>query len=182
MELLDTIKYFAKFPKREGILKCFSGNGADLEEYTDFKNFITNLEGNGLMPEIEDFVISINEKEVGNRVKNINGYFLFIEYAGINGSPLNEAKNRSIDFQLAIMVAHHWNRSALDSMSEAIIMDNCLNYLVQISKTMQLDDKLICANRRLMDGAIRFQPVEPELLYQSIGWELSFKKTINNLL
>lgn len=180
MELIDTIKYFAKFPSRDGVIKCFSNPVPD-PEYLSLQNYISNLEGNGLIPDIEDFIVSSDEKAIAEKIKNIEGYFMYLEYAGIQSTAPDQMRNRNTDSTFAIIVAHHNNSRNTDNMYEAIIMDKCLAYIKQMWEYMKADDAEVCGNKRLTDSAISIQPIPAVLLYQSYGWELAIRKT-NNLL
>lgn len=178
MEIIEVIKYFAKFPDKLGVLENFKTVSAD-PKYTGLKNHITALP-DPLLPEIKDFVIGADETKVSERIRNIENYFLFLEYGPINANPPDKVRIRDIRFNLAVHVCYHSNRRNTDPMEEAVIMDNCLEKAFFIAKQMIADDNLIIPHARFVESAISFAPVEPAFLYQSIGWSLSFKKS-NNL-
>lgn len=178
MEIIDVIKYFAKFPDKNGVLQNFKMVSVD-PKYTGLKNYIAALP-DPLMPEIKDFVTGTNEIQVAERIRNIENYFLFVEYGPINVQSPDRVRIRDLKFNLAVHVCHHTNRRNIDPMEEAVIMDNCLEKAFTIAKQMIADDNIICPHERYVESSISFAPVEPAFLYQSIGWSLNFKKS-NNL-
>ena len=179
MEITDVIKYFAKFPDKNGVLENFKQFSSPFDGYTDLKNHITGLP-DPLLPEIKDFVIGTDETKVSERIRNIDNYFLFLEYGPLNVQSPDKVRIRDIRFNLAVHVCYHSNRRNTDPMEEAVIMDNCLAKAFAIAKQMISDDNIICPHERYVESAISFAPVEPAFMYQSIGWSLSFKKS-NNL-
>jgi hypothetical protein len=182
MELLDAIKYFAKFPAREGVMKCFSNPENDIEGYAELQSYISSIEGSGIFPEITDFIVSMNEEAIAKRIKSIEGYFMYFEYANIQGTQLDQYRKRETDFKLAIIIGAHYNSRNIDNMVEAIISDKCLSLSLAIAKQMKQDDAIVCGAKRLLDGAFNLAPIPSYMLYQSIGWELSFSKRNNILL
>lgn len=177
MEILDVIKYFAKFPDRAGVLENFR-RSAGSTEYNELKQYITDLP-DPLMPLLKDFVVSIQEEEVAERIKSIDDYFLFLEYGPMIAGAPDIVRLRPIDFSLSVHICYHGNQRNMDWMEEAIVMDNCLAMAFQMAKQMIADDKLICPQNRFVESSINFAPIEPAFLYQSIGWSVSFKKSKN---
>lgn len=179
MELIDVVKYFAKFPNRAGVLKNFKRSAATSEEYSELKEYITALP-DPLMPDISELIVSTNEKEVSERIRNIDNYFMFLEYGQLQGDFPDRMRIRKVSFNLAVYVCYHDNGRGIDSMEEAIIMDNCLQKVFQLAKLMIADDNEILIHSRFAESVLNFSPVEPSLMYGSIGWGLTFKKA-NNL-
>ena len=176
MELVDTVKYFAKFPLRSGVLKCFADDNSTVPGYSDLKNYITALPQNGLFPDIKNFIISIDEKKISDQIKSMDGFFMYLEYAGIIGTALDNLRNRDVDFKWAIIIGYNWNGRSNDSMAEILIMDRIIEIINQIAIIIKQDDAQTCANKRLLDSAFNLTPIPPYLLYQNHGWELSFSK------
>lgn len=175
MEVIDVIKYFAKFPEKEGVIKNFLRSDGG-EVYNELKQYVTDLP-DPLMPLLKDFVVSSREEEVAERIKNIDNYFLFLEYGPIIAAVPNVVRLRKIDFSLSVHVCYHDNSKNVDWMEEAIIMDNCLEMAFALARQMIADDNEICPQTRFVESSLSFAPVEPALLYQSVGWSLSFKKS-----
>lgn len=180
MEIIDIIKYFAKFPSRANIDNWFASPDAAIPGYSDLQDYINALP-DPLIPDITDFIVGMDEEKIANRIRSIDGFFMYVEYGNIRASQLDNYRKRSTDFNLAVIIACHYNSRNIDNMAEALVMDNALTYMMQLAEQMKTDDALVCGNKRLLDGPLTFTPIPPFLLYQSYGWELSFSKT-NNLL
>ncbi len=179
MEIIDIVKYFARYPKREGVLKNFKrASGSD--EYNGLKTFIADLP-DPLMPDISELIFSSDAEEVMNRIQNIDNYFMFIEYGSMTARYPDKVRIRKIDFSLALYICYHGNTRNMDSMDEAIIMDKCLQHCFNIAAKMIADDNEICPHQRFAESDINFSPVEPASMFSSIGWGITFKKA-NNLV
>ncbi|HET6558065.1 MAG TPA: hypothetical protein VFG54_12170 [Prolixibacteraceae bacterium] len=179
MELIEVIKYLSKFPSREGVLKNFKRNTSTMEGYSDLMGYIAALPP-AIMPEIKDFVVGTSEKDISERIRNLDNYFMFLEYGQIMGDYPDRMRIRKVSFNLAVYICYHDNSRNIDSMEEAIIMDNCLQYAIRLAKHMIADDNELIPHLRFAESVLNFSPVEPALMYQSIGWGLTFKKS-NNL-
>jgi len=179
MEITDVIKYFAKFPDRAGVLKNFKRGGGTLDGYSELRSYISALPA-PLMPEITELVVSTNEKEVSDRIRNIDNYFMFLEYGQLQGDYPDRMRIRKVSFNLAVYVCYHDNSRGIDSMEEALIMDSCLQKVFQLAKLMIADDNEILIHTRFAESVLNFSPVEPSLMYGSIGWGMTFRKA-NNL-
>lgn len=178
MEVIDVVKYFAKFPNRNGVLKNFKRKSGSAE-YNELRDYITALPV-PVMPELCELVFSSDAEEVMDRIENIDNYFMFVEYGSITARHPDQVRIRKIDFSLAVYICYHGNDRNMDSMGEAIIMDNCLQKCFDIAAQMISDDNQICPHERFAESAISFSPIEPASMFGSIGWGITFKKA-NNL-
>lgn len=176
--LTDIITYFAQFPDREGVLRNFSSTKELVPGYGSLKQTIEALPA-PLIPDLKEYVFSTNELVLANILKNMKGFFLLLEYGAIDGSPKGNYQTRDFGFNLAITVGHNYNQHNTDSMAESLLMDQCLNYLIDIKKQMAQDNFDLCGNDDFMEGSLNLTPVEPALMYNNLGWTLSFKKNEN---
>jgi hypothetical protein len=176
MIIIDLIKYFAKFPDRDGMMKIFSRSAEKVAGYTELKSYIEAL-GDPLVPGIKDLVVSSNEEVISTRIRNISTFFMLLEYAGISSTPPNRAYIRDSSVNLSIIVAHPANKAGLDIIEEQLIMDQALDYITTIAKQMDEDNKEMCSNRRFMPSSVSIAPVEPAMLYGCVGWALTFSKS-----
>lgn len=181
MEIIDVVKYFAKFPQKQGVLKNFTRTTEKLDGYNDLRQYIQALP-DPLMPDITELVFSTDEKAVGDRIRNIDNYFMYLEYGPIVGDYPDRVRLRKVSFSLAVYVCYHADGRNIDSMEEALIMDNCLQKVFQLAKYMIADDNQLTPHTRFAESVLNFSPVEPLLMYQSIGWGLTFKKADNLIL
>jgi len=179
MILADLIKYFSKFVSKTVLMKNFKIETDKFDGYTELKAFFDTLPAIGIVPELTDFIFTLNETKLAERVKTISGYFLLIEYSVVTISAPDNLQNRSSRFNLAVIIGHHYDSKGLDSIAELLIMDKCYAICQTILRQMKVDDSNSCGINRLLDGSIKLAPFEPQLLYESIGWEFSFQKTVN---
>ena len=180
MELLDTIKYFAKFPLLSAVLSNFDGN--DVPGYAQLKAYIQNMNPNSLIPDIESFIVGNDESAIASKIKDsIQGYFMYLEIPNISSSQMDQFRNRETQTLIAVIIAHPVDARSMDTMAQSIISDKCLQLTKQMIDIMKSDDVKQCGNKRLIDNAISINVVPPWLLYGCLGWELSIHKR-NNLL
>lgn len=173
--LLNIIKYFSKFPDRDGVLKNFKRSTGTLEGYDSLKSYITAL-GEPLLSDIKDFVVSSREEVIAERIRSASSYFMLLEYAGVISSPADKAYVRESAINLSVIIAHPGNKPGLDIIDEAIIMDKALYLAVQVAKQMDLDNQDLCGNKRYLPGTVSITPIEPVMLYNCIGWSVTFSK------
>lgn len=175
------IKYFAAFPKKEGVLQLFDKNV--LPEpmgttYANLKQYITDLPEESILPQLETLVFGASEDVVDRIVSKIKGFFLMVEYGPVRGSSPEKTGRRDGDWKLSLIVGHHINMEKIDPISESILMDKCMEYLLAIASEMERNEYLECPLHRFSNSALHFSPIEPADLYQSIGWMMDFSETI----
>jgi len=179
-ELIDIVKYFAKFPDRAGVLKNFSTTASTFTEYDALKSYIEALP-TALMPAIKDFIFSDSEDELSDRIKNIESYFMLIEWGPIViADPEAEARNRYGNWNFAINIAHPCNGKGFDKIEYMLLANNTLGYIKELASLMRADDDEKCEPRRYIESGINIAPIDPYLFNNCVGWSMSFKKTFNN--
>ena len=70
--ILDLLKYFARFPKKEGVISMFANGSSDFVQYAELIGYVRNLP-EPVMPGIEnlvfgqsyDYVKRLRSEEVG---------------------------------------------------------------------------------------------------------------------
>jgi hypothetical protein len=179
--VIDILKYFAKFPDRDAVLKNFSRSTEKVPGYDALKTYITGLP-DPLMPEINGFIYTSDADKLSEYIRNQKGYYMLIEFGAFAGSDPNNFKSRDIEWLFAITIAHHDNTRNTDSIEEALLADQALVHCINLLEYMKQDDSdLFCANQRFLNTEIDISPIEPMLLLQSYGWVITFKKKVNNL-
>ena len=180
--IINLFKYFAQFPLKDAVLKLFTREATEkLPGYDDLKQYVEDLPA-GLIPDLTGFVMSTDEDDIKELVKGQKGYFMLLEYFQFNTTPPDNARNRKTKFSLAISILHDHNKSNTDIIDEALIMDQCLNYTIQLKDLILEDDSELCSWLRYMDSGITITPVEPRFAWQNIGWVLAFEKNIDELV
>lgn len=177
---LDLLTYFAKYPQKTGVLQLFNRNVLPDTMGTSYANTLATIYAmpdTPLIPNLETLVFGNDESEVDRIIQLTNGFFLMVEYGPVRGSNPNTT-GRDADWKLSIIVAYHYNADTYDAVTESIVMDQCMGYLLQIAAQMEADEYPACPLRRFSESALHFTPVNPADLYQSIGWMMDFSETI----
>ena len=135
ISVTDLIKYFAKFPNRDGVLKLFNKNVLPAPmsaEYTAVKQYIEALPEQSLIPELEALVFGLSEDVVDRIVSSTDGFFMMVEYGPVRGSVPDRTGRRDADWKLSLIVGFHFNLGEYDPITEIVVMDKCMQYLLQI--------------------------------------------------
>jgi len=133
------------------------------------------------MPEIERFVLSINEQYVSEKIKNSKGVILFVEYGPIAADfkSINGVKQ-----SLGVTIAHNFTHTNHDNLNEALLMNRCLDILLTILRQMTLDQGELdfCASSDLLTMPVDIQVVDPVSFYGCGGWCAMFQNSQTILL
>lgn len=179
--LTDIITYFAKFPAREGVLNLFASSADKVSGYLALKTAITNLPS-PLLPDIKQMVFSTSEIVLADKLRNMNGFFLLLEYGAVQTGSENRAGSRESAINLAVTVGHPHKANNTDSFEESLIMDQCLTLLQSIIAQMIADNEEgICHIGHFIEGSFKTAPIEPAMLYNNMGWVVNFPKNVNLL-
>ncbi|MDA3912286.1 MAG: hypothetical protein PF448_13110 [Bacteroidales bacterium] len=178
--VVELLKYFCKFPNRDGVLKNFARSSEKVNGYNDLKTYIQELPA-AIMPEIKDFIFTSDSDVLKDRVRTASDYFMLLEYGQIVQSGQNKMKVRETEWLVSLTIAHQANGRNHDGFEEALLSNQALNIVRDLIQRIDADDSNTCASGRLLDKPISISPVEPYLLYNSYGWVLTFKKTATNL-
>ena len=178
--LSTLLKFFARFPATTALDGMFTATSPDVPGHS---NLLIEMKAASqqLIPAIGKFIFSQSEDEIRQIVDKTNGYLMMVEYGPIRVSAPNAVNVRDSGFGLAIIVAHHLNTRKYDAAAEALVMDQCLAYLKQIFDEMKRvdDDEDHCPLTNWTRSQVDFAPIEPQTLYQAIGWNLSITYSSN---
>jgi len=121
------------------------------------------------IPEIEKFVLSVNENFLSERIKNSKGFILFVEYGKISA---DFKRMNGVQEFLAITVARNFSDANHDNLNEVLLINRCLDILLSIIKQMLADMGQIdfCSDIELITMPIDIQPIEPKMFYGCGGW------------
>jgi hypothetical protein len=121
------------------------------------------------IPEIKKFVLSINEKFISERIKNASGIILFVEYRDFIA---DFSRANGVKETVAVTVAQGFSDSNNDNLNEALLMNRCLNILMQILRQMIADQEQpdFCPSIELIAMPVEILPVDPTLFYGCGGW------------
>ena len=76
--ILDLLRYFARFPKKEGVVSMFANGSSDFIQYAELLGYVKKLP-EPIMPELENLVFGQSYDYVKKRVDNITGNYLFVD-------------------------------------------------------------------------------------------------------
>lgn len=176
--ILDILKTAARFPNREGVLKCFNLGDSNNTEYKDLRKDIEELPPS-LIPEIEDFVFGVDEEEVKRKINNISGTFLFVDFGDIISTYDN--KGAIVDtFQISMTIARKVQRSSCDMIAEAIVFDRMLQLVADLKRTLISEKKKTPWLAQIEQDCTCSPFVAREL--GCIGWSLIFERKGLDLL
>lgn len=174
--LINIIKYFSKFPAKDGVLRNFKRSAGILEGYDDLFDYITALPA-GLLGDIKEFIISTNEEVIAERIRKISSYFMLLEYSSLISYARNNAGIRESAMNLSVIIAYPGNKPGFDVIDEALVMNKTLELAVSIAKQMEADNEDLCSDKRYMSSSVTISPVEPVMIYGCYGWSLTFTKS-----
>ena len=126
------------------------------------------------LPEINDFVFSINEKYVADAIKNNKNTVLFVEYGQVTVMQTPLIKT---DIGLAVTIGSEFSIANRDMIEEVLMMQRNLELLTKIIDTMVKDqrEQTECGVEYITFPA-EILPVEPQLFYDHGGWVAMFKR------
>ena len=129
--ILDLFKYFARFPKRENVLKGIATKGeSDMTEYAQMEDAVKALPGTGIVPEIENYVYGQSFDELKARLANLTGTFLFVDYGEVD---MQSDGRRSFECTQRIAVTVAMKLPATSDMMERILTnDSTLQMIAKI--------------------------------------------------
>jgi hypothetical protein len=106
---------------------------------------------------------------------------MMVEYGMFQGTALFNARNRDVDFLLTIFIAKPNQGRTLDIIEHSMLMDELLTYVQTMLQNIEETDKDRCGATRYMDNSVSILPIQPLILLNCHGWEVSFKKKANDL-
>lgn len=169
--ILDVFKYYARFPKRDGVLSAFNNGSSSLPAYAQLKTYVESLPEQGILPEIEHLVFGQSLDEVRARIDSITGTYLFVDFGEFNSN--RDQRNSILDVQkLAVTVATK-TPTAFDLVEESIISDSTLLLINKLRAHLIADSEKYEWLRFLSNKHDIMPFVAPEL-GESIGWTLMY--------
>lgn len=176
--ILDLLKYFARFPKKERVISMFANGSSDFVQYAELIEYVRNLP-EPVMPGIENLVFGQSYDYVKRRVDNITGNYLFVDFGEFTSS--RDTHNSILDSQkLAATIAMKVSDSA-DMVETAIASEITLSLLAELRKRLILDSR--SEDLPWLDKISAGHDIIPFVSseFKSIGWTLMFSSTATDL-
>ena len=167
----DQFLYFAQYPSKEGVRAILTNGSSDFPGYRDLVDALDNLPDMSRIPEIANYVYGQSFDELKQRIDNLVGSFLFVDYGEFNS--LRDSRNSyEITQRIAITVANKMTNRA-DAAEYMLASDSTLRLLSQVHAWMLADAEegnIEWLSRGELDKAEFVPFVATEL--SSVGWTL----------
>ena len=163
--------YFAQYPSKEGIRAMLTNGSSDFPGYSELVDALDNLPDMSRVPDIANYVYGQSFDELKQRIDNLVGSFLFVDYGEFN-SLVDSRNSYEITQRIAITVARKMPVRA-DAAVYMLASDSTLRLLSQVHAWMLADAEagnIEWLSRGELDKAEIIPFVATEL--SSIGWTL----------
>lgn len=172
MIILETLRYLAKFPLRESMLKAFSSGKSSVPGYSAFKDYVSTMPVHSVIPEIKGFVVGADIDDVKAKIENQDGVFMFFDYGELASS--RDSKNTINDrWQCSITIANKMDGER-DTLEFAINSDNMQAICRQILCLM-LEDQQRCSWLKQLGTNYSLVPFDVKPL-SAYGWSILFER------
>ena len=169
--ILNQFLYFAQYPSKEGVRAILTNGSSDFPGYRDLVDALDNLPDMSRIPEIANYVYGQSFDELKQRIDNLVGSFLFVDYGEFNS--LKDSRNSyEITQRIAITVARKMPDRA-DAAEYMLASDATLRLLSKVHAWMLADAEqgnIEWLSRGELDKAEFVPFVATEL--SSVGWTL----------
>jgi len=174
--IINLFRYYAKFAPKSVLEKLFIQPAASrFTGYDQLHAEAMALPAANELPDLDTFIVSINENFLSERIKNASKFILFVEYGAFS---LDYTVPEGVTEQIAVSVAHNFSDTNNDSVNELLLMNKCFELLDTILQTMVADqNELDFCDGSLADPPIKVQAIDPASFYGCGGWVAIFKKT-----
>jgi len=175
--LIDLIKEFALLCDRDGVLKNFDKTVKNMHpDYEALRSSIAADTTVPILPELTDFVFGLDPDAANEHMRNVKGPFMLLDYGLFRGSNIFATGGSNIDFMFSCIIAMPGNKRKLDPIEDALWRNTLLAYAKRMLKHFEQRDKNTCAVNRMLNGNFTITPVDPMILLNCIGWDVSFTK------
>lgn len=168
----DLFLYFAKFPKRDGVKAMFTNGQSDYPDYQRLIDALDAMDGEPLLPDIDNYVYGQDFDDLKNRVERLFGSWLYADYGEFTFSEDRTPGSLRCAQQLAVTVAAKLSDRA-DMVERMIASDRTLDDINAIYARMMADaatgDTPWLARMPVQQAEV-VPFVAPEL--KSYGWTL----------
>lgn len=170
----ELITYFARFIPLDVRKEIFRQPAASRPPfYDELKADIMAVPSGMAFPEIDSFIVSINDKFVADRVRNSKRHLLFLEYGTIKiTSPNTVVCNETA---LSLSVACALSETNADMITEALRMQRNLEIINIILQDMKRETDR-CPVVKYINFPTDLTPLDPTLFFGHAGWSASFTR------
>ena len=169
--ILNQFLYFAQYPSKEGVRAILTNGSSDFPGYSELVDALDNLPDMSRVPDIANYVYGQSFDELKQRIDNLVGSFLFVDYGEFN-SLVDSRNSYEITQRIAITVARKMPDRA-DAAEYMLASDATLRLLSKVHAWMLADAEhgnIEWLSRGELDKAEFVPFVATEL--SSVGWTL----------
>lgn len=176
--ILDVFKYYAQFPKLEGVKEIFANGESNSPLYAELNEYMDNMPIHSLIPEIEGYVFGQSYDSVKSQIEKLTGNYLFVDFGTIM-STRDQRNSIQETFELAVTIASKVSATA-DLVEIAIVTDQLLQ-LINKLRAFQINDNAKHSWLKELSYKHNIAPfVAPE--FSSIGWTIMFNREGSDML
>lgn len=179
--LLALFKYFAKFVPKSVLQNMFVKTQNNESGYDELYAEVMSLSDKNVIPDIDCYIFSSNEKFLSQKISNSKNNVLYIEYGAVNYSP-NE--KYGVKTKLGLHVASPYNAKNQDNPNELFQMSRQQRILMSILDQMEIDQNAyeFCGDTQLVHFPAEIVAINPALFYDRTGWMGIFDYSSTNIL
>lgn len=169
--ITELLKYFAKFPNKQGVLEAFKELHEKVDGYSEIKEFCEQLPENSVIPEIKEFAFGFSQQILKQSLQKIEELTLWVDLQKANNKTENGV-SEDIIFDLVITVAVP--DGDYDMMEEAVLSNKTYKILISIKNHMDQDSELTPALMNIGES-VEITPLISREVLNGIGWSLILK-------
>lgn len=170
--ITDLLLYFAKFPQREGVLNMFNKGTSSTPGYSDLQQKVRALPTDNIL-DIKDYVFGANLEAVQQRITQLNGNYLFVDFGEMDFS--RDRFSRDVDImRMAVSVGTRLREFSSDLVEQALAFDRNMELLNMVRNQMLEDQKTHPWLKNISIDHTIVPMTSPQL--HSVGWSLIYKR------
>ncbi|MDR1718438.1 MAG: hypothetical protein LBS20_21585 [Prevotella sp.] len=177
---LTLFKYFAKFVPKDALRNILANPDESQQPgYAEVVAEILNAPDTDVIEKISNYIFSMNEKFVSDKIRNNDKIVLFVEYGAASYNPVVPLGVRQ---KLAVYVVFPLTIANNDNLNETLLMTETFGILTSVLDKMEADqeDLDFCGNTKLINFPAEIFPIESALFYDHSGWMVTFDYSETN--
>lgn len=167
--LKKLLLYSSQFVSREGVQRLFVLNTG--QEYSQLQKEMLEVPDTCRNPDITDFIFGVDDRAVSQRISQVKGLFLFLDYSAITSS-ISSIDVKTDSFHVAMTIARPSPENQ-DQAEELLWQDKALDAMTAIRKKMR-DDFDEGNPVFWLRFPTTMQPFVAHALANSLGWTMEF--------
>ena len=167
--LKKLLLYSSQFVSREGVQRLFVLNTG--QEYSQLQKEMLEVPDTCRNPDITDFIFGVDDRAVSQRISQVKGLYLFVDYSAITSS-ISSIDVKTDSFHVAMTIARPSPENQ-DQAEELLWQDKALDAMTAIRKKMR-DDFDEGNPVFWLRFPTTMQPFVAHALANSLGWTMEF--------